>query len=108
MDIKTKNCTVTILADSDPNAEVSFEVGLKALKDAQKQIELQTKKRPWDIEPTLVEKAAGKIKKTSKKVTEGWGKLSFTEKCMAVTTGTVALKVAVSAFRELRLAWRFR
>ena len=107
MDIKTKNgCFVHISKNNGD--EVNEEIALEALKEAQRHLDLLAKKRPWDIEPTLAEKAAGKIKKTSKKVTEGWGKLSFTEKCMAVTTGTVALKVAVSAFRELRLAWRFR
>lgn len=106
MDIKTKNHTVSII--SDDMEVVENKQARKALEEAIRMIDLQTKKRPWDAEPTIFDKAATKAKKTSKKVTEGWGKLSFTEKCMAVTTGTIALKVTVSAFRELRLAWRFR
>ena len=108
MEILTQGYKVTIV-DPFNNGDITDHEALDTLERCVKKLELgMPKKRPWDADPSLFAKASNKIKKTSKKVTEGWGKLSFTEKCMAVTTGTVALKVAVSAFRELRLAWRFR
>lgn len=108
MEILTKGYKVTIV-DPFGNGEVTDSEALDILHHCVKKLELgQPKKRPWDADPSIIAKVSNKAKKTGKSIASGWGKLSFTEKCMAVTTGTVVLKVATSAFRELRLAWRFR
>lgn len=107
MEILTRGCRIDIQSRIE-GEEITEKEALAALQSAEKQLSLKTHKRPWDSEEPIFDKAAMKLKKTGKSISSGWSKLSFTEKCMAVTTGTVVLKVATSAFRELRLAWRFR
>lgn len=107
MEILTKGCRIEIQSRIE-GEEVSNTAAIAALQSAQKQITLQSHKRPWDHDEPILDKAALKLKQTGKSISTKWSKLSFTEKCMAVTTGTIVLKVATAAFREIRLAWRFK